>query len=358
MRNEKGQYLKGFHLPTQFKVGNSGYWLGKKRDKLTIEKMRLGRLGKKDSPETIEKKRLAGLGRKATEETKKKLSELKKGKPAWNKGRKLKPMSEQGRKNISMAQMGRIPWNKGKIGVMPTPWNKGTKGIMKPNKGSFIKGNIPIHVFKKGQISFMKGKHHSEESKRKMSEHNNKIWLGKKRPNLHSEESKRKISIYHKGKKHSEEWKRNMSIGMKGIPRSEETKQKFRDRMLGTHLSIETKKKLSEYNILHPNRVYKNTSIEIKIETELKRLGINYQKQIPLCKIAVVDFLLKEINTVIQADGCYWHGCPEHFPSNTRRQEADKNQDTILGLNGYKVVRFWEHEINKSVEECIDKVLF
>ena len=28
-----------------------------------------------------------------------------------------------------------------------------------------------------------------------------------------------------------------------------------------------------------------------------------------------------------------------------------------IGLNGYKVVRFWEHEINKSVENCISKII-
>lgn len=52
------------------------------------------------------------------------------------------------------------------------------------------KGNT--RGYKKGNVPFMKGKHHSEEAKRKNSEAHkgNNIWLGKH----HTEESKRKIS--------------------------------------------------------------------------------------------------------------------------------------------------------------------
>lgn len=61
-----------------------------------------------------------------TEEQKRKISKTKKEMYAsgevvvWNKGVKT----------------GQIPWNRGKVGVMPVPWNKGTEGIMKAwNKG-------------------------------------------------------------------------------------------------------------------------------------------------------------------------------------------------------------------------------
>lgn len=74
------------------------------------------------------------------------------------------------------------------------------------NKGQFQKGHIPLAPFKRGQTSLFKGKHHTLESKKKLSEaHKGKktnffkghtIWIGKK----HSEETKLKMSLTSKGK--------------------------------------------------------------------------------------------------------------------------------------------------------------
>src|SRR3990167_9790000 len=93
----------------------------------------------------------------------------------------------------------------------------------------------------------------TEEHKRKISEAHKKFgapWLiGKKRPEF-TEETRRKMSLSHKGKK----------------------------------LPDEIKIKVREWNINNPNRKFKDTSIELKIEAELIRRNINYQKQVPLCK--------------------------------------------------------------------------
>jgi len=102
----------------------------------------------------------------------------------------------------------------------------------------------------------------------------------------------------------------------------------------------------STYSVSHIKT--KNTSIEIKIEKELIKRNINYQKQVPLENITVVDFLIDN-NIVIYADGDYFHNLPG-------RQSKDLNQNFILEFKGYKVFRFWEHEINKSVKVCINKV--
>ena len=113
-----------------------------------------------------------------------------------------------------------------------------------------------------------KGKHLSEETKRKMSEshkgkhfseeHKEKISKTKKgKPSNRkgkklgpfSEEHKRKLSEAHKGKYHSEEEKKKMSEARKGKHRSEETKRKMSEAQKGKHLgpsSEEWKKKISE----------------------------------------------------------------------------------------------------------------
>jgi DNA mismatch endonuclease (patch repair protein) len=119
----------------------------------------------------------------------------------------------------------------------------------------------------------------------------------------------------------------------------------------------ERKQKIREWVVAHPNKITKNTSIEIKIENELIKRGINYQKQVPLCKIARVDFYLPEFRIVIQADGCYWHGCPVHCQNKgIKCKEKDDRQDGVLTFNGFNVYRFWEHDINKSASDCIDSL--
>ena len=108
---------------------------------------------------------------------------------------------------------------------------------------------------------------------------------------------------------------------------------------------------------MHPNRVFKDTKIELKVEEELKKRNIFYNKQVPLCNVSLVDFYLPCFKTVIQCDGCYWHNCPTHGKGEIKNcGKKDEEKDLVLISNGYKVYRFWEHEINKSVEECISRI--
>jgi very-short-patch-repair endonuclease len=121
----------------------------------------------------------------------------------------------------------------------------------------------------------------------------------------------------------------------------------------GKHHTPETKKKLSKATteqLASGKMRRKDTSVESKMESELKRNNIYYQKQVPLCNISVVDFYLPEYKIVIYIDGDYWHNL-------STVKDRDKKQNKILEENGYKVLRFWEHEINKSAEECINKIM-
>ena len=45
-------------------------------------------------------------------------------------------------------------------------------------------------------------------------------------------------------------------------------------------------------------------------------------------------------------DGDYWH----NYPKGNKR---DKIVNIKLKKQGYKVLRFWEHEIKNSVYECV-----
>ena len=222
-----------------------------------------------------------------------------------------------------------------------------------------------------------KGFKMSEESKEKIRLHNlanpRKYWLGKKRPEV-------KEFFTTKGRKHTEEWKeaaRKRMIGnkhgfqkgvatRKGKKASEETREKLRKSHLGKipwnkgkkgiH-SKETLQKNREWHVNNPVKKFKDTSIELKVEQELILRGINYQKQVPLCKVAIVDFYLPEYRIVIQCDGCYWHSCQEHGKGGKKGSvEKDLRQNAVLTFNGFNVYRFWEHDINTDVAKCLDQL--
>lgn len=106
----------------------------------------------------------------------------------------------------------------------------------------------------RGEKNPMFGRHHSEESKKKMRD----AKLGKKIGHF-SEEHKRKLSESHKGKKkqydvwnkgktgiYSEETLEKIRMAHLGKKQSDETIEKRRQKMIGQKRSDETRKKISE----------------------------------------------------------------------------------------------------------------
>ena len=91
------------------------------------------------------------------------------------------------------------------------------------------------------------------------------------------------------------------------------------------------------------------TSIEIKLAQELTRQGIVFKSQYPIWQAKTIPDFFVEPNIVIYADGDYWHN----------RHEAklkDEQQNFMLKFLGYKVYRFWEHEINNNVCACVHRI--
>lgn len=72
------------------------------------------------------------------------------------------------------------------------------------------------------------------------------------------------------------------------------------------------------------------------------------------------DIVFRRPRIAIFLDGCYWHGCPEHYrtpgtnvvywsakiASNVRR---DLDTNARLEHAGWRVLRFWEHEDPSAV---------
>lgn len=110
---------------------------------------------------------------------------------------------------------------------------------------------------------------------------------------------------------------------------------------------------------LHQVFPTKDTSIETKLQKQLESAGIFYRRHEPI--IGQPDIYLPDGKVCIFADGCYWHGCHECFgyPNPKLSQwYRDFRVKNDLELEGYKVIRIWEHDIRKKgfdVVKCINR---
>lgn len=236
------------------------------------------------------------------------------------------------------------------------------KGDIPWNKGLTKETDERVRVSDETRIKMSrahKGKIFSEEHKKNISESKRGV---KRAP--FSEEWKEKIAQSTKGRVFSEEHKRKIGIANTKRTYSEETLRKI-SRSLKKHyethdaankgkrLSEETKQKIREARLKQklPTR---DTSIEVLMRNELLRRNVIFQEHVSVCGICLPDVVLSRPKVAIFCDGGYWHS--REF-DNGKRWVHDRKVDDVLTKNGWKVLRFWETEINKSVEDCVDQVM-
>jgi DNA mismatch endonuclease (patch repair protein) len=70
------------------------------------------------------------------------------------------------------------------------------------------------------------------------------------------------------------------------------------------------------------------------------------------------DFVFPKFKLALFVDGCFWHGCPRHAtqPKNNRafwrrklawNKARDRLVTRTLRAQGWRVVRIWEHELQR-----------
>jgi len=148
---------------------------------------------------------------------------------------------------------------------------------------------------------------------------------------------------------------RGENNSMYGKKHSAETLRKMRVAQLGKKQSAESNRKNRLWQLNNPCKVFSNTTIEQAIAKALTNKNVVFRQNVNLLNIANVDFYLQEYRIAIQCDGCYWHGCPAHFPERVRAY--DKLQDAALARCGINVVRFWEHDIRENSQQLIDSLI-
>lgn len=124
-------------------------------------------------------------------------------------------------------------------------------------------------------------------------------------------------------------------------------KEKWKDLSSGYHSELR-REKLQKCRLgqILPK---KDTSIEIKLQNELRNRNINFTTHENIDNICQPDIIIRDKRIIVQADGDYWHNL-------NWVREKDERQDELLIKNNWIVIRFWEHEINQDTSSCVDFV--
>lgn len=101
----------------------------------------------------------------------------------------------------------------------------------------------------------------------------------------------------------------------------------------------------------------RDTTPERQIRSALHVMGYRYRVAArPLSDLPrTADMVFRSRRVAVFVDGCYWHGCPEHYNEPTtnasywrqkirRNRERDADTDQRLLAEGWSPVRVWEHE--------------
>ncbi|MEU2610636.1 very short patch repair endonuclease [Micromonospora sp. NPDC007271] len=110
----------------------------------------------------------------------------------------------------------------------------------------------------------------------------------------------------------------------------------------------------------------RDTGPERRIRSLLHKAGLRYRVNArPLAALRrTADVVFPTARVAVFVDGCYWHGCSEHYrPARANeqfwREKIDRNRardretDQLLADAGWTVIRVWEHE---SPVEAADRI--
>lgn len=113
----------------------------------------------------------------------------------------------------------------------------------------------------------------------------------------------------------------------------------------------------------------KNTSIELQLGKALWKTGFRYRKHYKKLK-GTPDFVIVKHKVAIFCDSTFWHGYRNmktkrhRFRTNksfwvkkiNRNIERDKEVNKELKKLGWKVIRIWDFEIEKDINNVLNKI--
>ena len=113
----------------------------------------------------------------------------------------------------------------------------------------------------------------------------------------------------------------------------------------------------------------KDTTIELRLRKALWERGVRYRKNYKKL-IGKPDSAITKYKIAVFCDSDYWHGYDwenrnQRIKSNRdywvpkieRNMERDREVTAALQNEGWLVLRFWEWQIRKHLDECIGAIL-
>lgn len=112
----------------------------------------------------------------------------------------------------------------------------------------------------------------------------------------------------------------------------------------------------------------RDTAPEMAVRKLLFASGLRYRVDwaLPFDKRRKADIAFTKCKVAVFIDGCFWHGCPDHYsPPNAHadywsdklagNRKRDQQTVQMLNADGWRVLRFWEHQTPESVAAAIER---
>lgn len=113
----------------------------------------------------------------------------------------------------------------------------------------------------------------------------------------------------------------------------------------------------------------RDTTIELILRKALWSKGIRYRKNYKAL-IGKPDIAITKYKIAVFCDSDYWHGYDWEnrsqriksnrdywIPKIERNMERDKKVTAVLQEQGWTVLRFWEWQIRKETDKCVNIIL-
>lgn len=114
----------------------------------------------------------------------------------------------------------------------------------------------------------------------------------------------------------------------------------------------------------------RDTKPELHVRSAVHRRGLRYRVAAqPLPELRrTADLVFRPARVAVFIDGCFWHGCPEHYAEPrtntdywtakvTRNRRRDVDTTRRLREAGWTVLRYWEHEPADDIAQEIVEIV-
>jgi DNA mismatch endonuclease, patch repair protein len=114
----------------------------------------------------------------------------------------------------------------------------------------------------------------------------------------------------------------------------------------------------------------RDTRPELAVRSAVHARGLRYRVAVrPVHGVRrSADLVFTRARVAVFLDGCFWHGCPEHFhmpatnpgywgPKIAANAARDAETDALLAAEGWTVLRFWEHTLAVEAATRIEGVV-